>query len=311
MTSLLNYNGSKVRRFRRTLLAAISLIGLCLGCCILPASKAATNKPMTLMYRGNSSEPILVQRGGGRSFGGTRRWPQNQGGAGAVTGKNQFNQRSTLPPRNLKPRASGSSYDPAMRRYTSSIGVTTSLRKSLPTVQLGSASSVRVKNLPLASLTSAPKTVRRNLLSNTSGGGIPRPDVLKPIVAKTKLATNAKAQIEKLRERQKLRNQHVAWMKSLRARHPKLLGRGSTINPREGRFGPRTPEEGFALEEAMLNPAEAKILTTKLADPRWSLKDGWRKMEKEVVKSGKRIVVHYVYNESTDEMDDFKIVVED
>lgn len=61
----------------------------------------------------------------------------------------------------------------------------------------------------------------------------------------------------------------------------------------------------------MLNPAEAKILTTKLADPRWSLKDGWRKMEKEVVKSGKRIVVHYVYNESTDEMDDFKIVVED
>jgi len=77
------------------------------------------------------------------------------------------------------------------------------------------------------------------------------------------------------------------------------LGRGNT-----GRFMPKTLNEQLAMKEALSNPlAGAKELkSVTMTDLRWSAKDGWVKMSKNV----NGVEIHYVRNIKTGMVDDFK-----
>ena len=83
----------------------------------------------------------------------------------------------------------------------------------------------------------------------------------------------------------------------------KVLGRGST-----GRTEPKNLQEQLAMHEVMSNPLENAVeLKLKMGDTRWHSSEGWVKMEKKVsTSSGKNINIHYVYNKTTGEFDDFK-----
>lgn len=62
----------------------------------------------------------------------------------------------------------------------------------------------------------------------------------------------------------------------------------------------------------MSDPKKGRALPFKLKDKTWHHSEGWIKIEK-LVKSnnGKTINIHYVRNENTGEMDDFKVIDED
>ena len=82
-----------------------------------------------------------------------------------------------------------------------------------------------------------------------------------------------------------------------------ILGIGST-----GRTEPKNLQEQLAMHEVMSNPLENAVeLKLKMGDTRWHSSEGWVKMEKKVsTSSGKNINIHYVYNKTTGEFDDFK-----
>ena len=76
------------------------------------------------------------------------------------------------------------------------------------------------------------------------------------------------------------------------------LGRGST-----GRTTPENLNEQLAMQEVMSNPGAGKILQNiNMNDSRWPAQDGWVKMQQNV----NGVVIHYVYNTITGEVDDFK-----
>jgi hypothetical protein len=62
----------------------------------------------------------------------------------------------------------------------------------------------------------------------------------------------------------------------------------------------------------MRNPGAGRALDLKMADPRWPALDGWTKMQQLVQTGGREgsINVHYLYNQATGAMDDFKIVLQ-
>ena len=80
---------------------------------------------------------------------------------------------------------------------------------------------------------------------------------------------------------------------------PKQEGRGQS---KGGRHEPENLEEELAMEEAMSNPQNGKVLEGKNTDPRWLAEEGWEKMTQNV--KGKEI--HYQYNPKTGQIDDFK-----
>ncbi len=87
------------------------------------------------------------------------------------------------------------------------------------------------------------------------------------------------------------------------------LGRGSTINPSKGRYAPRNLREKLAIDEVMANPGKGDwIEECPMGDGRWDAKDGWKKYQYVHKSPYGDVNVHYVYNENTLEMDDFKIV---
>ncbi len=89
------------------------------------------------------------------------------------------------------------------------------------------------------------------------------------------------------------------------------LGRGSTANLSKGTTLPRNIREQSAVDEAIANPRGGNRVPLKMTDPRWPGSDGWVKMQ-QVIESGGRegpINVHYLFNETTGEVDDFKIVL--
>ena len=87
------------------------------------------------------------------------------------------------------------------------------------------------------------------------------------------------------------------------------LGRGSTANG-IGRWLPSNLREDLAVEQSMQDPAEGKPAAGPLGDPRWPASDGWQKQQQTIDPGGREgpVTVHYNYNPSTGEVDDFKIV---
>ena len=90
------------------------------------------------------------------------------------------------------------------------------------------------------------------------------------------------------------------------------LGKGSTADLAKGTTLPRNLREQLAVDEVLSNPASGTQLPVKLADPRWPASDGWVKMQKVVNPGGPEglINVHYLRNTITNQVDDFKIVVQ-
>jgi hypothetical protein len=88
----------------------------------------------------------------------------------------------------------------------------------------------------------------------------------------------------------------------------KPLGSGSTINPAKKRFAPRNQREQEAVDQAIRTPTKGVVLAFEMGDPRWPALKGWVKMQQVFKKQGEKdVCVHYVRNEKTGEIDDFKI----
>lgn len=52
---------------------------------------------------------------------------------------------------------------------------------------------------------------------------------------------------------------------------------------------------------------EAKLLgDVRMTDPRWPHEEGWVKMAKKIENNKEKIEIHYVFNEKTNQFDDFK-----
>jgi hypothetical protein len=93
---------------------------------------------------------------------------------------------------------------------------------------------------------------------------------------------------------------------------PQVLGRGSTANIAKGTTLARNLREELAIEQAMASPTAGRALDLKMTDPRWPATEGWTKMQ-QVIQSGGRegpINVHYLLNQTTGAIDDFKIVLQ-
>jgi hypothetical protein len=77
------------------------------------------------------------------------------------------------------------------------------------------------------------------------------------------------------------------------------LGKGVT-----GRWIPKNLNEQLAMKEVLSNPLKDSKELTKFTmnDKRWSAKDGWVKMAKNV----NGVEIHFVYNKKTKQFDDFK-----
>ncbi len=56
------------------------------------------------------------------------------------------------------------------------------------------------------------------------------------------------------------------------------------------------------MEQAKSNPRAGKVLPLDMTDTRWSMNDGWVKMQQNV----NGVVIHYVRNVRTGAVDDFK-----
>ncbi len=89
------------------------------------------------------------------------------------------------------------------------------------------------------------------------------------------------------------------------------LGRGLTANIAKGTSLPRNLREMLAVDQVISNPAAGQRLPLKMTDTRWHFSDGWVKMQQKVQPGGGegKIIVHYVYNTITKQIDDFKIVL--
>jgi hypothetical protein len=89
------------------------------------------------------------------------------------------------------------------------------------------------------------------------------------------------------------------------------LGKGSTADLSKGTTLPRNLREQMAIQEVLSTPEAGRPLAIALADPRWPSSGGWVKMETVVEPGGRegRIMVHYVRNKITGEIDDLKIVL--
>ena len=89
------------------------------------------------------------------------------------------------------------------------------------------------------------------------------------------------------------------------------LGKGSTADLSKGTTLPRNLREQMAIQEVLAKPEAGRPLAIALADPRWPSSGGWVKMQSYVEPGGRegRIIVHYVRNTITGEIDDLKIVL--
>ncbi|MCC7386357.1 MAG: RHS repeat-associated core domain-containing protein [Deltaproteobacteria bacterium] len=90
---------------------------------------------------------------------------------------------------------------------------------------------------------------------------------------------------------------------------PQTLGRGSTANLSKGTTLARNLREQLAIEQAMSSPAAGTRLRLTMTDPRWPGSEGWVKMQQVMQPGGEPINVHYLFNEATGAIDDFKIVL--
>ena len=77
----------------------------------------------------------------------------------------------------------------------------------------------------------------------------------------------------------------------------KPLGLGST-----GRNTPVNIKEKLALEQAISNPNQGKVINIKMTDKRWPESDGWVKVSQRI----NGIEIHFVRNTKTGHVDDFK-----
>jgi hypothetical protein len=93
--------------------------------------------------------------------------------------------------------------------------------------------------------------------------------------------------------------------------NPLPLGRGSTADPAKGTTLPRDLREQLAMQQAIANAGGGTQLPITMTDPRWPATDGWVKMQQNIEPggSGGPVNVHYVYNPTTGQVDDFKIVM--
>ncbi|MGL5830055.1 MAG: hypothetical protein ACRC0L_10865, partial [Angustibacter sp.] len=80
---------------------------------------------------------------------------------------------------------------------------------------------------------------------------------------------------------------------------PVPLARGTT-----GRTTPANLKEQLAMTEVRANPDGRVLDNITMRDPRWPATEGWEKVEHIV----KGITIHYVRNEKTGAVDDFKFV---
>lgn len=89
------------------------------------------------------------------------------------------------------------------------------------------------------------------------------------------------------------------------------LGKGSMADLSKGTTLPRNLREQMAIQEVLSKPEAGIQLRFPLADPRWPSSGGWVKMQSYVEPGGRegRIMVHYVRNTITGEIDDLKIVL--
>jgi hypothetical protein len=89
------------------------------------------------------------------------------------------------------------------------------------------------------------------------------------------------------------------------------LGKGSTADLSKGTTLARNLREQLAIQEVLSKPEAGTQLPIPLGDPRWPGSAGWVKMERFVESGGRegRVLVHYVWNTITGEIDDPKIVL--
>ena len=81
-----------------------------------------------------------------------------------------------------------------------------------------------------------------------------------------------------------------------------IAGYGST-----GRMAPNTLTEQMAMHQVQSNPLNgATKVPIEMNDVRWSVSDGWVKMQSVVVSSTGKTTIHFTYNENTGVFDDFK-----
>ena len=63
----------------------------------------------------------------------------------------------------------------------------------------------------------------------------------------------------------------------------------------------------MAMHQVQSNPLNgATKVPIEMNDVRWAATDGWVKMQSVVVSSTGKTTIHFTYNESTGEFDDFK-----
>jgi len=89
------------------------------------------------------------------------------------------------------------------------------------------------------------------------------------------------------------------------------LGKGSTADLSKGTTLARNLREQLAIQEVLSKPEVGTQLRFPLGDPRWPSSGGWVKMERFVESGGRegKVLVHYVWNTITGEIDDLKIVL--
>ena len=89
------------------------------------------------------------------------------------------------------------------------------------------------------------------------------------------------------------------------------LGRGSTADLSKGTTVARNLREQLAVEQAASSPTLGTKLPIKMTDKRWPGSEGWVKMQQVIQSDGREgpINIHYVYNEVTGAIDDFKVVL--
>lgn len=79
---------------------------------------------------------------------------------------------------------------------------------------------------------------------------------------------------------------------------------------RNARIEPRSLGEYYALQDAISNPLEGKILIdVPMTDLRCPASEGWVKMQRTFMLFGdNKCTIHYVLNKSKNLIDDFKFV---
>ena len=96
-----------------------------------------------------------------------------------------------------------------------------------------------------------------------------------------------------------------------------LVHNTSCVNPKfseagkghTGRHEPRNLTEQLAMEQVKSNPSNGEWLKRiNLGDERWSVKDGWVKMQQVVETANGKTTIHYVMNQALGLVDDFKFV---